>query len=539
MLVAAYVLAAQMEPLGARFWLFDDGGLQSILVMVSVILFGMYLGHMYSDVRIRSRILLAQHITVLMGAIFLVQALFAYLNLPWILSQNVLLVGTALAGVGIFASRTAFSAAISNEIGSQRVLFVGFSPLVSEITTFLKQRPERGFEPVGYVNERSVSGSVLPWLQTPEGILETVEECRPDWVVVGDRDQITPQEVGSYIELRFGGMRVESVTNFYERVLARVCSARISPKSLLLGDALKPNLVGVQLQRIYTFVAAVATLPVMIPLGALTALVVRLGSGSPVLEREQRVGKDGVIFTSYRFRTTETGQPRFTSVGRFLRRFGLDGVPQIWNVLCGQMTFVGPDPDRPEFRKRLNEIMPLHAQRSNLAPGMTGWAQVQQLAAPERDALLRLEYDLYYLENLSPALDLFILLSWFRDTVLYRDMPQTGLRNASSQQDPQGAPSIIEAVSTSSEAVTLRELPDGAQQPASLQRSGQNEIWSADLPSPDLPGFPSGALVEIQSEQNICFGQVLNRQGRSLVIHVEHLLNRSVLEEIQQAWADH
>jgi lipopolysaccharide/colanic/teichoic acid biosynthesis glycosyltransferase len=166
---------------------------------------------------------------------------------------------------------------------------------------------------------------------------------------------------------------------------------------------------------------------------ALAALAIRLTSPGPVLYHQQRVGKDAHIFTVHKFRSmrvdaeaatgavwaSKKGDPRVTPIGAFLRRSRLDEIPQLWNVLKGDMSFVGPRPERPEFVADLTHQIPFYGQRHVVRPGLTGWAQVRYTyGASTEDALQKLQYDLYYIKNLSIALDVFIIFETVKTVVL-------------------------------------------------------------------------------------------------------------------------
>jgi exopolysaccharide biosynthesis polyprenyl glycosylphosphotransferase len=169
------------------------------------------------------------------------------------------------------------------------------------------------------------------------------------------------------------------------------------------------------------------------PLMVLATIAIRVTSKGPVLYHQQRVGKNGHIFTVHKFRSmrvdaeaatgpvwaSKDGDPRVTPIGTFLRRSRLDEVPQLWNVLKGDMSFVGPRPERPEFVEALTKEIAFYGQRHIVRPGITGWAQVRYTyGATTEDALQKLQFDLYYIKNLSIALDLFIIFETVKTVVL-------------------------------------------------------------------------------------------------------------------------
>jgi lipopolysaccharide/colanic/teichoic acid biosynthesis glycosyltransferase len=152
------------------------------------------------------------------------------------------------------------------------------------------------------------------------------------------------------------------------------------------------------------------------------ALLVKASSPGPAFVREQRVGLNGVTFTvsCLRLRDASGGILRYGWLSRFLERSGWSGLPLLWNILRGEMSFVGPRPDRPEFAALLNDVLPYNFQRTLVKPGVVGWAQIHDLGDdPMHDALRRLEYDLYYIKNLSPSIDIFVLLRALRDGLAF------------------------------------------------------------------------------------------------------------------------
>jgi exopolysaccharide biosynthesis polyprenyl glycosylphosphotransferase len=195
---------------------------------------------------------------------------------------------------------------------------------------------------------------------------------------------------------------------------------------------LGPRRNAIALQTFYSLMISLLGLLVTSPLLLLTALAVRLTSKGPVLYRQRRVGLNGRLFTVYKFRSmyvdaeARTGavwavkdDPRITPVGKWLRKLRLDELPQFWNVVRGDMSIVGPRPERPEFVDLLAAQIPYYRQRLAVKPGITGWAQINhKYGDSELDAMIKLEYDLYYIKHLAPALDFYIIFHTLKVMVL-------------------------------------------------------------------------------------------------------------------------
>jgi lipopolysaccharide/colanic/teichoic acid biosynthesis glycosyltransferase len=424
LIFASYGLAAYLDPdLGLKF-LADQSGWQRIALVALIIVLGMYFRQLYGDLQIRSRILLLQQLILIIGMTFLLEALIAYLNLNWALPRATLISGSALAIGALFVWRVLFSLAIRNKVGLRRVLFLGLSPASAHLALYLIQHPEVGFAPIGYLDSGGVTPapSDVASLGPASALLTVVEEHRPDWIVLARRAEAKVRQADDFAELHFSGVQTEDAARFYEKTLGRVCAAQVRPEALIFSESLQPGRVSLRLQSMFTYVIAILALPLLLLLLGAVAIFVRLtsrGSGPrPVLLREQRVGHYGELFTMYSFRLSDN------RASRVLHRVGLHALPQIWNVLRGEMAFVGPQPDRPAFAAQLNRTIPFHAQRTAVRPGMTGWAQISQIRdGSEGDALRRLEYDMYFIKNVSLLLDLFVLLRWVRETVVSRGSP--------------------------------------------------------------------------------------------------------------------
>jgi sugar transferase (PEP-CTERM system associated) len=208
----------------------------------------------------------------------------------------------------------------------------------------------------------------------------------------------------------------------YERLTGKLLVEDLRPSWLIFSDDFCASRGSRRTKRVFDVALALAGLVLAAPLLMLTAIAVWVESGTPILYRQDRVGENGRVFTLYKFRSmrkdAEQGTPiwaraadeRVTRVGRFIRKARLDELPQLWNVLRGDMSFVGPRPERPFFVSQLAEAVPFYEQRHAVKPGITGWAQVKyRYGASLEDSLEKLRYDLYYVKHLSLPFDVTIL----------------------------------------------------------------------------------------------------------------------------------
>ncbi|MCS6952638.1 MAG: sugar transferase [Bryobacterales bacterium] len=418
---AAYVLV-DVDP---TVFLLYDGGLARILIVVGTIMAGLYFHDLYSQVRVRSRVVLLQQCVQVFGIAFLVQAVVSYVSANWMLPRWVMMSGSGAALATLYGWRLVYSAVVLAALGTVRVLLVGSSCLVREIAEEIAERPQLGMTVAGCYGDEALDGSRL---------MELVRQTRPDRIVVGVRERRGRLPLDELMELRFSGIRIEEAAAAFEAVCGRVPLAELQPAHLIFSRELGPHPGRVALQSLYSLLLALVgtllTLPVMI----LVAAAIKLTSRGPVLFRQLRVGRNGRTFVLYKFRSmyhdaeARTGpvwaapdDPRVTPVGRWLRRLRLDELPQFFNVLRGDMVLVGPRPERPEFVKVLEAKIPYYRQRHCVKPGITGWAQINhKYGDTVEDAIRKLEYDLYYIKNLSPALDAYILFHTVKTMLLFR-----------------------------------------------------------------------------------------------------------------------
>jgi lipopolysaccharide/colanic/teichoic acid biosynthesis glycosyltransferase len=300
------------------------------------------------------------------------------------------------------------------------------------LAAYLTARPELKFAVLGFLEEAGGAGpkgwpighpGIPPekLLGTPASLSEQVAQLRPDTVVVGMEDSQGRLPVRSLLALRSAGVEVEEVSQLYETVFRRVCTAELRPRDLLFRRDFGARRGGVALQSVYVNLGALLGVVLLSPLILLIAVAVKLTSRGPVFEESTCFGLEGLPFSRLTFRCVETGgrleephrglERRATRLGRWLKRLHLHKLPELFNVLRGEMSLIGPRPHRVEFGEVLTGLCPCYSQRHSVKPGITGWAQINLKRQPEIvDELTALEYDLYYIKHLSPALDAYILL---------------------------------------------------------------------------------------------------------------------------------
>jgi sugar transferase (PEP-CTERM system associated) len=420
-----------------QVFLFYDNGWGRIGIVVLCIILGIYFHDLYGQFRIKSRILLLQQMGVAVGIAFLVQALLGYLRLrDLILPTWLMIIGSSMVLVLLPLWRIFYSAVVFKAAGSERLLFLGTSTIVQEIAQYLAEHPETGLSVLGYVDnsDSGVQPAGAQILGRIPDLHRIVDELKPDRIVVGMSERRDRLPVNQLLSLRLSGIPIEDALTTYEATFGRISTRELRPSQLVFSKELGPNPSRVMLQSIYSLAIAMVATVIASPVMLLVAGLVRLTSPGPALFRQQRVGKNDVIFTLYKFRSmyrdaeaasgavwATEDDPRITPVGRWLRRLRLDELPQLFNVLKGDMSIVGPRPERPEFVEELAQRIPYYQQRHCVKPGITGWAQINhKYGGTIEDTITKLEYDLYYIKNLAPALDAFIMFHTAKVMLLSR-----------------------------------------------------------------------------------------------------------------------
>jgi sugar transferase (PEP-CTERM system associated) len=241
--------------------------------------------------------------------------------------------------------------------------------------------------------------------------------------------------VADLLHIRTLGVHVNEITTFLERETGRVDLRSINPSWLIFSDGFSSGRrLSSLAKRLFDMGVAALLLTLTLPVIAVTAILIKLGSRGPAFYRQTRTGLYGQPFDILKLRSmrqdaevagkaiwAEADDPRITRVGRFIRKVRIDELPQVWTVLTGEMSFVGPRPERPEFVAELSKKIPFYAERHVVKPGITGWAQINYpYGANLDDARQKLEYDLYYAKNYTPFLDVVIILQTIR-VVLFPD----------------------------------------------------------------------------------------------------------------------
>jgi sugar transferase (PEP-CTERM system associated) len=342
----------------------------------------------------------------------------------------------ALALIGLILVRHAIVLPLVGLLMPHRVLVLGTGPEARLVESSLASMNPLAVRLVGFYGVSNSHESVVaPVRVLPTGttLEETVERLGIDEIIVAVRQQrggVLP--LRDLLDCRLTGVRVTDLARFFERVHGQVPIESLKVSWLIYGEGFRQSIFRIGLKRCMDIVLSAALMVVTAPLIIVVGALIGLEGGGSIIYRQERVGYGGRTFTAYKLRSMtrdaeKDGMPtwatandsRVTKIGRFIRRTRIDELPQLLNVLKGEMSFVGPRPERPEFVAMLTEQIPFYAVRHSVRPGLTGWAQVRySYGASVEQSVRKLEYDLYYVKNHSLFLDVLILLETIRVVLL-------------------------------------------------------------------------------------------------------------------------
>ncbi|HKT48018.1 MAG TPA: TIGR03013 family XrtA/PEP-CTERM system glycosyltransferase [Candidatus Acidoferrales bacterium] len=310
--------------------------------------------------------------------------------------------------------------------GPERVLVVGTAPAGISLVREIISRPELNLKVIGFLDEKGENigkSLVNPGIiGAASDLQQIVARERADRVVLAlkERRGLTPLK--ELLRLKFDGITVEDAHTINEKIMGRIFLEHLSPSWLILSDGFRKPRLLLFAKRAIDFLVSTIALILCLPIMIVVAIAIWLETGTPILFRQERTGLGGRPFEILKFRSMRqdaeeagpawaaTGDQRVTRVGRIIRKFRLDELPQFINVFRGEMSLVGPRPERPYFCKQIEQVTPYFILRHSVRPGITGWAQISyQYGGTIEESKTKLEYDLFYIKHLSFVLDLAIL----------------------------------------------------------------------------------------------------------------------------------
>jgi sugar transferase (PEP-CTERM system associated) len=432
-LVGTSFLLATLYILGMDSYIkliYENGLLKIAGITLLTLLFSYYFD-LYEPQRISQRWEAYFRLLLVLSALSFVLAGITFVFPDIDIGRNVLAVGIFLLAILLALWRRAYEWLIDLPIFRERVYVLGAGPRATSLVETLRSRRDAGMEVVGW--QQHVDTSSTRERIAADLLSLTTQGSNIDRVIVAMEDRRGSMPIRELLDLRLRGIVIEDASLVLERLSGRLPLDGLNPSALIFTSGFKVKASQQIARRIVSFIVALAALVICLPVIPLVALAVRLSSPGPIFFTQVRVGLRGRLFKVYKFRTMHTNaeasgavwatrnDPRITPLGRLMRKTRLDEMPQLWNVLRGDMAFVGPRPERPEFVEWLSRDIPYYDLRHMIRPGITGWAQVRyQYGATLEETKCKLEYDLYYLKHLSLGLDLLIMFETIKTIVLRR-----------------------------------------------------------------------------------------------------------------------
>ncbi len=428
---ASFLLAALIH---LHLSLFDvlvqNHGLVKILAVTALALLCSYYLDLYDTYEVLSAGQIHFRLLAGIGTLSLILGAVGYFVPGFLFGNAASLTGVMILTAAVIGWRAGYSWLIRIPAFRERVYVLGNGERANLLFAALRDNKELGMDVVGWRGATDVGFPVRDDLGMTLLQLQGRREIDRVIVALNDRRGIMP--VSELLELRLADIKIDEATALLEKIQGKIEVDELNPSWLLFADGFRLDPAFLFVRKVMSSVAATLCGLVVLPLIPFIVLATKLGSPGPILYSQKRVGYRGRIFTCYKFRTMRTNaeaytgptwagddDPRITPIGRWLRKLRLDELPQLWNVLKGDMGFVGPRPERPEFVESLRQSIPYYNLRHTIRPGITGWAQVRyRYGSTVEDAKEKLRYDLFYIKNLSISLDLLIVFLTIK-TVLF------------------------------------------------------------------------------------------------------------------------
>lgn len=431
------ILGAYLRFLGdpISFYAYEYLILKASLIVACVQL-SLYYFDLYDLKIFRSNIELGIRLLQSLGVSSILLAVLYYLFPPLIIGRGIFLISLGFMGAVIVSWRIIYNHILRTRQLDQKIMIVGSGPLAKNIAKEIVERVDTGFKIIGFitenperVGEKLVNPSIIG---DQSQILDMATREKVNRIIVALEERRGKFPDAQLLECKMRGIAVEEGIEFYEHLTGKLQVESLRPSFLIFSDGFKKSKWTMLTKRVTGFALSSIGLILLSPLILIISILIKIDSRGPVFYRQERAGERGKTFKLLKFRSmvenAETNGPvwgeqddkRVTRVGRWIRKSRFDEVPQMFNVLKGDMSFVGPRPERPYFIEILQKEIPFYNQRHSVKPGVTGWAQIKyRYGASKEDALEKLKYDLYYIKNLSPLFDLLIIFETIK-VVLFR-----------------------------------------------------------------------------------------------------------------------
>jgi sugar transferase (PEP-CTERM system associated) len=452
-LVALAFLLASIARLGqtdASLMLTYEQGFLKIFLLTAAFIICMYYFELYDSIILRNSREVFTRLVQVLGIVSIVLACVYYVYPALGLGRGIILIGLGIASITLAVWRRLFLAINGVALLAERTVIFGDEPSASKLLGELRSRPELGLLVVGRIlatgegsfelnGEPSSDRRIFDGKITECELPSVIDQCKVDRIIISLDNRRGRLPVRQLLAMKSRGVRIQDGLEFYEQITGKLPIESLRLSVLIFSSGFRLSRFLMIYKRVAAIVVSLMGLVISLPLLPFVAIAIKLSSPGPLFYQQKRVGRNETIFYCYKFRTmradaeADTGptwagddDPRITPVGRFLRSSRLDEIPQLWNVLKGDMSFVGPRPERPEFTAWLKQEIPFYDLRESVRPGITGWAQTRyRYGNTVDDAKEKLRYDLFYIKNMSPGLDALIFFDTIKTILLGQGTKRT------------------------------------------------------------------------------------------------------------------
>ncbi len=422
---------------GSEFQLRENNGWYKIAFATSICLLIVYFYDLYDYTIIANRRELFLRLVQALGIAWAILAFIFYMIPPLLIGRGVSAFSVVIVLGALLIWRVLIHYLTGHPDIGEKILIVGSGKTALETAEVAWDRRDAGFRIMGFVSENGhkprekIGRSEI--LGTTDDLEKIIKDGNIDRVVIAVRERRGTFPTETLLKMSLAGdVSIEECTSFFERVTGKVHLDLLRPSWLIFAGRKRDTKLKTALRETVHRLLAFFGLVLSFPIALITAILIKADSKGPIFYRQERVGKNGRVFNVIKFRSMKTdaekdGKPiwakseddRVTRVGRVIRKIRVDEIPQFWNIIKGEMSFVGPRPERPHFVEQLAREIPFYEHRHLAAPGLTGWAQIKYpYGASVEDARQKLQYDLYYIKNQSLPLDLIIVFETVK-TVLF------------------------------------------------------------------------------------------------------------------------
>ena len=434
-IVLALYLRLGLE--GSAYQLNENNGWLKITLATVVCALILYFYDLYDFTVMGNRRELMLRLVQALGIAWALLALLFYFAPPLLIGRGVSVISVPLVLVLLLGWRTLIHFLTGHPEIGEKILVVGTGQAARETAEAIFERRDAGYRIVGFVTENGIKPNTkiagIGVLGTTDELEGIVRNEKIDRIVIAVRERRGTFPTETLLKMSLtGDVNIEECMSFFERVTGQVNIDMLRPSWLIFSGRRKDTRLRTAFREIAHRGLALIGLILSLPIALLTAILIKIESKGAIFYKQERVGKNGRIFKVIKFRSMRTdaekgGVPiwatadddRTTRIGKIIRKIRIDEIPQFWNIIKGEMSFVGPRPERPHFVAQLAEEIPFYEHRHLVAPGLTGWAQIKYpYGASVEDARQKLQYELYYIKNQSLALDLVIVFETVK-TVLF------------------------------------------------------------------------------------------------------------------------